>query len=117
MPSRPTDYHLKQNPNQKLERPSFCVSDRRGKTCVPEFINFFQEKLTTDGFEAGLNDPYIGGFVTEFVDRFRTNNIQIEINRSIYMDESKKILIPSLVEKLRPLLTRVLIEGFEQFDS
>lgn len=117
MPSRPTEYHLKQNPNQKLIRPSFCLSDRRGKTCAPDFINFFQERLTGKGYEAGLNDPYIGGYVTEFVDRFRTNNIQIEINRSIYMDEVSKTLVPSMVEKLRPDLTEVLIEGFERFDS
>jgi formiminoglutamase len=117
MPSKPTEYHLKQNPNQKLERPSFCLSDRKGKTCTPEFIQLFQNKLTNKGYEASLNDPYVGGFVTEYVDRFRTNNIQIEINRGIYMDEGEKSLVPLLVEKLRPSLTEVLIEGFERFDS
>jgi N-formylglutamate amidohydrolase len=117
MPSRPTEYHLKQNPLQKLERASFCLSDRRGKTCLPEFIRFFQGKLSGKGYESSLNDPYIGGFVTEFVDRFRTNNIQIEINRSVYMNETLKCLVPSLVERLRPALTEVLIEGFERFDS
>jgi N-formylglutamate amidohydrolase len=44
MPSRPTEYHMKQNPNQKKERrPDFCLSDRKGKTCDPEFIKFFQQ--------------------------------------------------------------------------
>lgn len=38
MPSRPTEYHMKQNPNQKMHRPNFCISDRRGKTCTPKFI-------------------------------------------------------------------------------
>lgn len=117
MPSRPTEYHMKQNPNQKMTRADFCVSDRRGVTCVPEFINFFAKELTNSGFSAAINDPYIGGFVTEYVDRFRTNNIQIEINRSIYMDEVKKELLTDKVSHLRPKLSEVLIKGFEQFDS
>lgn len=117
MPSRPTEYHMKQNPNQKTHRPDFCLSDRRGKTCDPEFIKFFQEGLIAKGHESSLNDPYIGGYVTEFVDKFRTNNIQIEIKRSVYMDESTKELVPAKVEHLRPLLTEVLVKGFEKFDS
>jgi N-formylglutamate amidohydrolase len=117
MPSQPTEYHMKQNPLQKMHRPDFCLSDRKGKTCAPEFIHFFQKLLTDKGHESSLNDPYVGGFVTEFVDRFRTNNIQIEINRAIYMDESSKELIASKVAHLKPLLTQVLIQGFEKFDS
>lgn len=117
MPSRPTEYHMKQNPNQKMHRPDFCVSDRKGKTAKPEFINFFKEELEKAGHESTLNDPYVGGYVTEYVDQFRTNNIQIEINRSIYMDETTKELVPDKVVKLKPTLTDVLIRGFEKFDS
>ena len=69
------------------------------------------------GHESSLNDPYVGGFVTEYVDQFRTNNIQIEINRAVYMDESLKELVPDKVAHLRPLLTEVLIKGFKKFDS
>jgi N-formylglutamate amidohydrolase len=117
MPSHPTAYHLKQNPKQKTHRPDFCLSDRHGKTCSPDFINFFTSQLTDLGYECTQNDPYIGGFVTEFVDQFRTNNIQIEIKRSVYMDETNKVLIPMQVDVLKPLLTSVLIKGFENFDS
>lgn len=117
MPSRPSEYHMKQNPHQKEHRPDFCLSDRKGMTCVPEFINFFKKELVSRGFESNLNDPYVGGYVTEYVNQFRTNNIQIEISRSIYMDESSKQLIPSKVSHLRPLLTEVLIKGFEAFDT
>jgi N-formylglutamate amidohydrolase len=117
MPSRPTEYHLKQNPNQKLERSDFCLSDRRGKTCAPEFIAFFQREFEHAGYSAAINDPYVGGFVTEFVDRFRTNNIQIEINRAIYMDEQKKELLQTKVDRLKLVLSQGLIRGFEYFDS
>lgn len=117
MPSRPTEYHMKQNPNQKMHRPDFCLSDRKGKTAEPEFIKFFHDGLVNKGHESSFNDPYVGGFVTEYVDQFRTNNIQIEINRGIYMDESTKELIPEKVAHLRPMLTEVLIQGFEKFDT
>jgi N-formylglutamate deformylase len=117
MPSRPTAYHMKQNPHQKTWRPDFCLSDRKGKTCDPNFINYFKDVFTHMGHSASLNDPYVGGFVTEYVDRFRTNNIQIEINRSVYMDEETKEIIPSKVNSLRPLLTQVLTDGFVKFDS
>ena len=117
MPSRPTEYHLKQNPNQQMHRADFCLSDKKGKTCNPEFISFFNQELSSKGYKTSINDPYVGGFVTEFVDQFQTNNIQIEINRSIYMDESKKLLLNEQVTKLKVLLTDVLIKGFERFDS
>ncbi len=117
MPSTPTAYHMKQNPKQEIHRPDFCISDRRGKTCLPEFIHFFHEEFAKNGFESRLNNPYIGGFVTEFVDRFRTNNIQIEIKRSIYMDESTKELLPAPVAKIKSFLTEVIIRGMEKFDS
>lgn len=117
MPSRPTEYHMKQNPNQKMHRPDFCVSDRKGKTAKAEYINFFKDEFEKAGHESTLNDPYVGGYVTEYVDQFRTNNIQIEINRSIYMDESTKELVNEKVVKLKPTLTDILIRGFKKFDS
>ena len=117
MPSSPTEYHMKQNPNQKTHRPDFCISDRKGLTATHDFITFFQKRLIEKGHESSLNDPYVGGYVTEYVNNFRTNNIQIEIKRGIYMDEVTKELVPEKVANLRPLLTEVLIEGFTKFDS
>jgi N-formylglutamate amidohydrolase len=115
MPSAPTAYHMKQNPHQKTHRADFCVSDQRGKTCEPSYINWFAEALKSQGFEVAVNDPYIGGYVTTFVDRFRTNNIQIEIKRGSYMDESKKELIASLSEPLKEKLTQVIKSGLKNF--
>ena len=64
-----------------------------------------------NGSSVAVNDPYIGGYVTTFVDRFQTNNIQIEINRSIYMDEDSKQLNDEKVKKLKPHLTKSIISG------
>lgn len=111
MPSRPTEYHLKLNPNQGLVRASFCLSDLPDhSSCVPSFINFACQQLEKGGYSTAINDPYQGGYVTKFVNTLKTDNIQIEINRSIYMDEVNKELVPTLVEKLRPILTEALIK-------
>lgn len=117
MPSRPTEYHLKINPNQKLERPDFCVSDVNGKTCEKEFIDYTCDQLKKFSKNVTQNDPYFGGHVTRDVDaKFSyTNNIQIEIKRGIYMDESNQTLINEKVDVLRENLTNALIKVFESF--
>lgn len=116
MPSRPTAYHMKQNPNQSTHRADFCLSDRKGLTCQKEFINFFDEALAAH-YETIQNNPYVGGYVTEYLHGFRSNNIQIEIKREIYMDEVKKELVEEKVNKLKPILTEALIRGFKTFNS
>lgn len=116
MPSRPTEYHMKQNPNQGTHRADFCLSDRKGLTCQKEFIDVFDRALAQH-YETIQNNPYVGGYITEYLNNFRSNNIQIEIKREIYMDESTKLLVPEKVTKLKPILTNALIEGFKSFNS
>lgn len=117
MPSRPTEYHMKINPNQKKQRPDFCVSDVNGKTCEKEFIDFTCNELKKFTNEVTQNDPYFGGHVTRNVDANfpYTNNIQIEIKRDIYMDESAQTLIEEKVRELKTNLTNALIKVFKGF--
>ena len=117
MPSSPTDYHKNKNPHQKSYREDFCLSDRRGITCDPQFIEFFRKLFEGESFSCGINDPYIGGYITEYVDRFRSNNIQIEINRRLYMDERTKKIYPDKVKTLESVLTHILLTGFKKFNS
>ena len=117
MPSRAEEYHLKKNPNQKIERPNFCLSDQKGITCHEIFIKFYQQKLQENYPEVTLNDPYVGGHITQYVGQIYPtgDNIQIEISRAIYMDELTKEMKKPLTDKLKPILTQCLIEGFEKF--
>jgi N-formylglutamate amidohydrolase len=64
-----------------------------------------------------MNDPYIGGFITIFLDHFKTNNIQIEINRSLYLDESTREIIEEKAISLKKKLTAILVSGFEKFSQ
>ena len=65
------------------------LGDRDGSTCAPEFIELIAETLKGFGYDVRLNDPYKG------VELIRVNSdpsqrrygVQLEINRSIYMDE------------------------------
>ena len=115
MPSTASAYHMKMNPNQKQRRPDFCLSDFRGKTCIPEFIGEFQKKFQSAGFDASINDPYVGGNVTQWADALATNNIQIEINRALYMDEVTKELLPEKARNLKSVITETLISGLKTF--
>ena len=115
MPSQAEEYHLKINPNQDKIRPDFCLSDYRGKTCKKDFIVSVQNKLKKHYENVTINAPYFGGHVTQHMDRMYNplNNIQIEISRGIYMDEKKQVLTPQS-EKLKKVLTSVLIDFFKE---
>ena len=112
MPSHPTDYHLRKNPHQKPERPDFCLSHLRGeKSCSKSYIQSMKDKLETHSYQVLINDPYTGGYITDFAKPFTKNNIQIEIKRSLYMDEKKRCLKPSATQ-LKKELTQSLMAQF-----
>ncbi|MCK5882187.1 MAG: N-formylglutamate amidohydrolase [Bacteriovoracaceae bacterium] len=116
MPSRPTEYHLKLNPDQKVDRADFCVSNLKdNSSCTSAYIDFVIDKLKVSGYNPVINEPYFGGFVTKYINQFDTNNIQIEINRRIYMDEEEKVLTAKKVEILLPILTDTVIKTITSF--
>lgn len=117
MPSGPTQYHLKKNPDQQLYRADFCLSDLHGSSCELGFMHFVRDYLTKNNFDVAINRPYFGGYGTQFMNQFHTNCMQVEINRRIYMDEDKKELIPEKVKVLRPILTQLFIDLYTKFDS
>ena len=67
----------------------FVLGDRDGTTCSRDFLNITGTTLKNFGYRVRINDPYKG---VEIVrrhgrpDRGR-NSLQIEINRSLYMNE------------------------------
>jgi N-formylglutamate deformylase len=70
-------------------RPDFVLGDRDGTTCAPELTDFVRRLLTGRGYAVALNDPYKG---VEIVRRHGRpaegfQALQIEVNRSLYMDE------------------------------
>ncbi len=115
MPSRPTNHHLKQNPNQPQVRPDLCISDLMGKSCKKEYIEFIMDFLTDLGLEPLMNEPYQGGYITKFLAPLHCENVQIEVNRALYMNEYKKELIPELTNQVRGQFTELILEVCQRF--
>ena len=77
------------------ERCDFVLGDRDGTTCEAAFTRFIADKLESLGYSVALNDPYKG---VEIVRRHgrpdeRRHSVQIEMKRTLYMDE--KTLAPN----------------------
>jgi N-formylglutamate amidohydrolase len=70
-------------------RVDFVLGDCHGSTCAPEIVDIVQDFLETQGYHVTRNVPYAGGFTTRHYGRpdSGVHALQIEINRSLYMDE------------------------------
>lgn len=71
------------------------IGDRHGEACHPDAVDRVEALLRDRGFVTVRNTPYAGGHTTERHGRPRLGRhaIQIEINRTLYMDERR--LTPS----------------------
>ncbi|MCB1476206.1 MAG: N-formylglutamate amidohydrolase [Rhodobiaceae bacterium] len=72
-------------------RPDFVIGDRYGTSCSDIVANAVQESLTAMGYRVTRNKPYAGGFITERYGNpsASIHAVQIEINRALYMDETR----------------------------
>jgi N-formylglutamate amidohydrolase len=70
-------------------RPDFVLGDRYGTSCHPELIRLASQQLRALGYVVALNKPYAGGYITEHYGRPQDGRhvLQVEINRSLYMNE------------------------------
>ncbi|TCS00763.1 MULTISPECIES: N-formylglutamate amidohydrolase [unclassified Rhizobium] len=70
-------------------RPDFIIGDRYGTSASSELSRAAIGILEELGFAAIRNKPYAGGFITEHYGRPSRglHALQIEVNRSIYVDE------------------------------
>jgi N-formylglutamate deformylase len=72
-------------------RPDFVISDRLGSTADPAFTRWVAQYFTAAGYTVQVNEPYQGGDLLTAVSdpAQRRHSIQIELNRGLYMDESR----------------------------
>jgi N-formylglutamate deformylase len=72
------------------EKPDFVLGDRYGTSACSHLSRAAHEILKDLGFNAVRNKPYAGGFITEHYGRPARglHALQIEINRSLYVDEA-----------------------------
>lgn len=72
-------------------RPDIVLGDRFGMSCAGIVIETAESLLRGLGYRVGRNDPYAGGYITHHYGRPRRGRhaLQIELNRSLYMDEAR----------------------------
>jgi N-formylglutamate amidohydrolase len=70
-------------------RVDFVLGDCFGTACAPAITEIADRSLSGFGYLVTRNDPYAGGFTTRHYGRpgEGLHALQIEINRSLYMDE------------------------------
>ena len=71
-------------------RPDVVIGDRYGTSCATLLPDMVEETMRALGYSVGRNKPYAGGFITERYGQPASgcHALQIEINRSLYMDEA-----------------------------
>ncbi len=94
-------------------RADIIVGDRYGTSCHGEISREIMHRFGELGYTVTRNKPYAGGFITEHYGRplKGLHAVQIEINRSIYMDE--ETLQPnagfnSLAADIREVMTHLV---------
>ncbi len=72
-------------------QPDFVLGDAHGTSCAGSVVRLVEGVLTGFGYTVRRNDPYAGGYVTRHYGRprERTHALQIEVSRSLYMDEAR----------------------------
>ncbi len=72
------------------QRADIVIGDRDGRSSDPEFTTFVRDRLEQRGYTVRLNDPYKGAYLIEAyaAPAVGRSSIQMEINRSIYMNEA-----------------------------
>ena len=72
------------------KRVDFVIGDCFGASCAPKVTSKVVELLEDMGYRVVLNTPYSGGYTTLHYGNpaAKVHALQIEINRSLYMDEA-----------------------------
>ncbi len=90
-------------------RPEIVIGDRYGTACGHWLSGATVAAFTDAGFEVARNAPFAGGYITRHYGApgRGVHALQIEIDRSLYMDESRIALRPDF-EEIRARISGVL---------
>lgn len=103
MPSLGTSLH----PDPGQQRAEVVISDYHGQSCSAWWRDHVLEAFQKVGFQVAYNWPYVGGGITQMYGAPNKNwhTLQIELNRSLYMDETTKQWLAPQAEALQKKLT------------
>lgn len=72
------------------QRPAVVLGDLHGRACSADIAGRVRAVLEREGLAVAMNRPYAGGYVTQTWGRPRDgfHALQLEIDRSLYLDEA-----------------------------
>lgn len=90
-------------------RPEVVLGDRFGASAEPDMVEEIESAFASEGLRVSRNTPFAGAYVTQHYGRpvRKQHAIQIEIDRSLYMDEARIELRPDF-EDFQKMLNRVI---------
>jgi N-formylglutamate deformylase len=85
------------------------LGDAHGTTCAARTVRQVEQVLDGLGYRVRRNDPYAGGFITRHYGRPRegVEALQIEICRSLYMDEARLERLGAFARVRRDMTTLI----------
>ncbi len=99
----------------KGEHGDFVLGDRDGTTCGAEFTDFVARFLRGSGYDVRINEGYKGVEIVRRQGRPAEgrHSLQIEVDRSLYMDQRTLHRLPGF-DRLRSDLTH-LVQAVGEF--
>lgn len=92
-------------------RPNLVLGDRFGAACERRLIDAAADIFSAVGFVVARNAPFAGGYITQTYGRpqARIHALQIEVDRSLYMNEVRIEKLPEF-DEVRHLITEAMAE-------
>ncbi|MEM7441546.1 MAG: N-formylglutamate amidohydrolase [Pseudomonadota bacterium] len=89
--------------------PQVVIGDRFGSSCRTDYVSEVERLFRAEGFRTGRNTPFAGAHITQSYGRPSSGQhvLQIEIDRSLYLDE-KNVAKSASFNPIRKRLTRVV---------
>ena len=103
---------INQSRNNKSLVPQVVLGNCFGTSCDEKLSEKVFDIFSTSGFRVEMNNPFSGGFITKNygVPKENAHAIQVEIDRSLYMDEANYTLhsgYSELKKKLRKVICEI----------
>lgn len=94
------------------KRPEIVLGDRFGASADTDFVDDIEAIFENAGFVVSRNAPFAGAYVTQHYGRpsRRQHAIQVEIDRSLYMDETRiepNANFDEFRQRLRGVISRI----------
>lgn len=93
------------------QAPEIVLGDRFGASASCEVVDRIESAFASQGFRVARNAPFAGAFTTQYYGRpaRQQHVIQVEVDRSLYMDETK-IVPNSNYTSVRKRLSKAIQE-------